>query len=251
MMSLSPTNLLAVVRRQYVFKLKTNANLLMILALVQMIAIAFSLLGMSGSISTGSNIIYVNISQISNMGVLVFTLMWALVVAIYLTTPNFQDLDFAFVSNRMSSCFSNILFLGTSALLGGAGVGLAGIFLRTATYILGWGDSIIGTHFYVPPGELILGIMIGLLYVLLVSSIGYFLGSLAQMTKILIPIIPALIIGMLVMDAGNQQVHLILSAAQFFTGERSIIAFSIKTLLASGLFFIAATLLSQHREVRR
>ena len=50
--------------------------------------------------------------------VIVFTMLWSFVTAITITTKPFRNHDFTFVSNRLSSSLSNILFLLTTSFIG-------------------------------------------------------------------------------------------------------------------------------------
>ena len=55
MMFLTGTNLAAVVKKQYVFKLKSCSNLLISLVALQLIAILFTMGGMVGAASSSSH----------------------------------------------------------------------------------------------------------------------------------------------------------------------------------------------------
>ena len=101
-MSLSRTSLMEVVKRQYLFKLKSFIQVFMTLVVLQLLAMLFSFngVGMMGS-SNGS--VEMDIQYYSADIVVVFTMLWAFITAILITTKAYRNDDFAFVTNRLSS----------------------------------------------------------------------------------------------------------------------------------------------------
>jgi len=250
-MSLTQTNLGVVTKKQYFYKLKAHSLLLMTLAVVQLLALMFTFLG-GGTSMTSSGTAHMNlsISSYSSIIIFIFSLFWVFVAAITLTTKSWVNMDFAFVSNRLSRALANAAFLITLGGLGGLTVSLGGVLLRTITWISGRGPDVIGTNFYILPGEFLLGALVTAFYLILVGTLGYFIGSLVQRNMMLIVIIPALLIGLLIMEA-RPDVYLIVKVVGFFSKETSPALFGFKTMAASVLLMVASVMVSQRTEVRR
>lgn len=143
MMSLIKTNVFEISKIQYSFKLKTYFELLFKLAIIQMIGIFFST---NKTSMFGLN--HISIYTFSNDAVILFTLIWAFTIAITLTTTNYKNMDFTFVSNRLSSNLSDIGFLATCSLLGGITASLSSVFLRVLFYFTQSNNSIIEENFF-------------------------------------------------------------------------------------------------------
>ena len=251
MMSLARTSLLALAGRQYLYKLKAHANLLTTLTVVQLIALFFTLLGGTGMVNTGNGHLNITVTTFSSANFIVFTLTWAFVAAIVLTGKSALNLDFAFVSTRLSRSLANAALLLTMGALGGLVIALGGILMRVIFFISGRGADIIGADFYLPPGDLLLGTLVAALYVTLTATLGYFLGSLIQRRKILAVIVPALLVGSLMLEVRNPNIRLSLTAMKFFTAETSPGIFVLKALATSGLLLLGSVLISRRMEVRR
>lgn len=251
MMSLQEIKLPSTILRQYRYKLKIHANLLVALAIVQIIALAFTVLGGTGMSSSSSNSFTVSITHYSGTIILIFTLIWGFVVGILLSVKPASNLDFAFVSNRLSSNLANSAFLLTLSALGGLTIALGSIFLRCIIYFSGRGPDIVGTNFFVPPGDLLLMAFIAVLYLVALSMAGYLVGTMVRRWRILIAVLPALLIGALYLEARIQEVFLILTAAEWLTAESSLGLFVLKILTVSGLAMAGSVVFSQRMEVRQ
>ncbi len=85
MMSLAEIRLWASVKRLYVFKLRSYANLFTALVAVQLIALLFTWGGMTGVTSgIGWDNMSISVRLFSGSGLFVFTLLWILTVSIIL-----------------------------------------------------------------------------------------------------------------------------------------------------------------------
>lgn len=251
MMSLQEAKLPSIILRLYRYKLKIHANLLVALAIVQIIALAFTVLGGTGMSSSSSNAFTVSITHYSSTIILIFTLLWGFVVGILLSVKPASNLDFAFVSNRLSSNFANVALILTLSALGGLTTALGGILLRCIFYLTGRAPDIVGTNFYVPPGDLLLMAFVVALYLVVLSMAGYLVGTMVRRWRILIAVFPALLIGALYLEARIQDVFLILTASEWLTAESSLGLFMLKILTVSGLAMIGSVVFSQRLEVRQ
>lgn len=247
MMSLKTTNLIETVKNQYFFKLKANIDSFSSLVGIQILAILFSLGGV-GSSGMGGAEISVNVKHYSSDMIFVFTLIWSFITAVTITTRPYRNHDFSFVSNRLSSSLSNILFLGTASLLGGVTCILSGnlveiianVFLNQQVYSLTGGAS-----------HIIFGIMITFFYLFLFSAIGYLVGTLVQVSKLFVIVLPVLFIGLLFLEASTSREPFLSNLFQFFAMEPNISLFIVKMVLTSVALFTVSLSILNRLEVRR
>lgn len=236
-----------VVKKQYFYKLKANIDSFSSLVGIQALAILFSFGGV-GSSSMGSGELYVNVKHYSSDIVLVFTLIWALVTAITITTRPYRNQDFSFVSNRLSSSLSNTCFLTTISILGAITSILSGSLIQVLTYLFLDEEMYLlnewGHHFF-------LGVTTVFLYLLLVSSLGYFIGTMVQVSKLFIFVLPLSFIGLLFFDVFTFQQPILVSVFQFYVMEPILLLFIVKVLLTSSAMLAAAIFILNRLEVRR
>ncbi|WP_156319836.1 hypothetical protein [Bacillus sp. FJAT-18017] len=247
MMSLTKITILETVKKQFLYKLKANIDAFSALVGVQLLAIVFSLggTGMSGGGNGGMN---VEVNYLSANLVIIFTFMWAFVSAITINNKVTREQDFTFVTNRMSSSLSNILFLVTVGLLGSFTAILAGNLVQAIVYLF------LEKNVYrlqTNVSGLFTSIAGCFLYLLVFSSIGYLVSSLSQVNKLFKLIIPFAIIGLLFLGGVSQEDHFIVDIVHFYFDERNLALFSLKTVLTAGVFYAAGTAILQRLEVRR
>lgn len=246
-MSLTRVTLVDTVKKQCFFKLKTNIPSLSSLIGIQLLALLFSLGGVASS-AMGRTNVWFNIQYYTADIVIIFTLIWVFVTAITMTTKPHRDHDFTFVTNRLSSSLSNILFLLTVSFVGSITAILAGNLIKIITYILL--DQQLYS-FVLGLQEFIMGICVTILYGLLVASIGYFIGTLVQVSKIFIILFPGLFFGSLFLRPSMQQEPLITNIFQFYVMESSLTLFIVKIVITTGLLFTIAISILNRMEVRR
>lgn len=249
MMSLTETNLWAIVKKQYFFKLQAYANLFVSLVAVQLIALLFTAGGMAGTSSIGWRHMLVEVKLYSGTGIFLFTALWTLANSFILTLPLCRNIDFSFVTNRLSANLANIGFLVTASMAGGVTATLGSILLRNMVYFTGGNAEIIGYNFFVEPGKLFSGMAVAGLYLLLFSAACYFAGALIQLHKSLFVILPALLLGTFFYEAANEHIR-IFRQIDFFTLEGSPPLFALKIIISAVLLWIGAILLSNRTEVR-
>ncbi|WP_031515490.1 hypothetical protein [Desulfofalx alkaliphila] len=249
-MSLAETNLLSVVKAQYNYKLKANARTFIGLIMLQLLG--FLLSSLNGVGTTGGsygNATYL-VKHYTGDFIIVFTLIWAFITGINTAAGGYK-LDFTFVTNRLSSHLSGLAFLLTASIIGGVTATLCGLLLRIAVFFTHRGAEIV-FGFWIPPLVLISSIYIAILYIFLVSSLGYFVGTLVQRNRIFNIVLPAAFFGTLFMDARNtNDVQLLVPIIKFFIKESSYVLFSLKVILVSALLFGCIVLISKRMEVRR
>mgnify|MGYP000848853026 CR=1 FL=1 len=248
MMSLTETSLFEAVKNQYLYKLKSHLGMFLAMVGVQVMALLFSLGGVM-SYGMGSQYVNLSIRYFSSEMVIGFTCIWIIVVAVWLTTKDYQNIDFTFVSNRLSSNLSNAAFLVTAALIGGVTAMLSGFLLRIIVYFKG-SSYLLSQNFVVTPEVIFTGIAVTLLYLLLFGSLGYFCGVLAQLSKVFIVLMAGTYFGLIIFAGRGHHLPELLKVFDFFRGESSLALLAVKVILAAGLIYACSIMLSNRLEVR-
>ncbi|MFE0507770.1 hypothetical protein ACWF7H_05795 [Peribacillus butanolivorans] len=246
-MSLTSVNLWETVKKQYFFKLKANIDAFSSLIGIQLLALLFSFGGV-GSVGMGGENFSINIKYYSADLVIGFTLIWAFVTAIVITTKPYRNHDFTFVTNRLSSSLSNILYLLTASIVGSITAILSGNLLEILARIL-LDDQIYS--FNTGLQELVMGIGVTILYVFFVTAIGYFIGALVQESKLFIILIPVLFFGILFLEASMQKEPFLINVFKFYGMESTLSLFIIKVIITVAVLFTAAISILNRMEVRR
>lgn len=247
MMSLSTVKLNEIVRKQYLFKLRAYIDTLSSLMGIQVIAMLFSF-GGNFSTSSFSSALQIELRYLSSDLVIIFTMIWAFTTAITITTKPYRNQDFTYITNRLSSSLSNILFLMTASFAGAFTAILSRFFIMIVAYFVEDGELyIVSQHI----GDFFLGITSSFLYIFLITALGYFIGTLVQMNKLFTIIIPVVFIGILFVDASYQSEPVIGKIFKFYVFESSLFLFSLKVIVtAIGLFALSISILNR-MEVRK
>lgn len=247
-MSFVTTSLSKLVKKQTSYKLKAFYSVFTTLFLLQIIAIFFSFNAIESS-GSGLNNVTVYVGYYSVDIVIVFTMLWSFITAILMTTKAYRNDDFTFVTNRLSSNLSNIVFLIIASLVAGITALLSRYVLRIIMFYT-MDIAPLKTELFVETtSELLVGMLATTLYVLLFTSIGYFTGMLVQLNKIFIALLPAGYIGLLILGAKMRN-NVGNAVFEFFGEETSLALFIIKILVTTILLFGSATALSNRLEVK-
>jgi hypothetical protein len=245
-MSLSKTSLLDIVKKQYTYKFKAYKQVFTSLIFIQLLAVFFSFNGV-GMMGSSSESIEIDIQFYSADMVIIFTIIWALITAILITTTPYKNDDFTFVTNRLSSNLSNMLFLLTGSIVGGITAMLSTSLMKIIMYLFG-GQGYISVNPSL--SEIVIGYSSTILYILLFSGIGYLFGILVQISKIFAVLIPGVFIGAGILGAGSLGFEWVKSIYQFIFTEPSILLFVLKVLIVVALLFSSSIALSNRMEVR-
>ncbi|WP_053361500.1 hypothetical protein [Bacillus sp. FJAT-27251] len=246
-MSFARTKLGDIVKKQYAFKLKAHIDSYSSLMGIQLLALLFSFGGV-GSMGSYGDGLDLEVKYYSGDLVLIFTVIWAFVTATTLTTRPYRNHDFTFVSNRLTSSLSNVLFLASISLAGAVTAMLSGNLLKVFVYMFadgpiynqgtGWADLAAGT-------------VIALFYLFLITSAGYLIGSLVQVSKLFVILIPVVFFGSLFLDAVANREPIVNSVFQFYIMESSLLLLMVKTLITCAVLLAAAVGILNRLEVRR
>ncbi|WML42400.1 hypothetical protein [Neobacillus sp. PS3-40] len=247
-MSLSKPSFSHIVKKQYSYKLKSYVQVFFTLVVLQVLAIIFSNggVGTSGASSDGFEI---NVHYYSAGIVVVFTMLWGFITAVLITTKAYRNDDFSFVTNRLSSNVSNALFLLTASLIGGFTAMFSPYLIRVILYYFTSQQYVTSTSTMATTSELLLGIFSTSLYVFLACALGYFVGTLVQINKIFILLLPAAFFGALIGE-GSGKAKIVTALYEFLLTESSVPLFTFKVIVIVGLLFSSSFVVLNRMEVR-
>ncbi|WP_087974402.1 hypothetical protein [Oceanobacillus rekensis] len=248
-MSLSKIHLGTLVKRQYLYKCKANITIFNSMLVIQAIAILFSLSGTGQMGFGGVGYSSVDIQYYSADIVIVFTMIWGFISSIQITTKDYKEYDYAFVTNRLSSNLSNIAFSFTASVVGALTAIFSGYLIKVMM-IFFFDYQFLGAGSVQGFGMFISGLIATMLFIFMVSSLGYLIGSIVQFNKIFIGILPALLIGSLYLIGRNES-EILLEIGQFYFDESSILIVIIKTGITAAICFLCAVMISNRQEVRK
>lgn len=240
-----------VVFKQYNYKLKAYYSVFSTLIIIQLLALLFSL-GSVGMSSTGFSNATVTVSIYSADIVVVFTFLWAFIIAILMTTKAYRNDDFTFITNRLSHNLANFLFIVTASMIGGITAILSRYVLQVVKY---YSSSLHFTKSNINFSELLqflIGISATSLYVLLFSALGYLIGTIVQRNKLFAFLIPTAFIGLYILgitQPDNAPIRLIQTMFQFVFFETSFPLFLLKVFGLTALMFASSIALSNRLEV--
>lgn len=252
MMSLSRVSIGDIVKKQYQFKLKSYIGFFSSLIVLQLLAILFSLGGVGGS-GRGGPYLEINIRYYSADYVVIFTMIWSFIISIQMMFKEHREDDYTFVTNRLASHLSNAAFLLTVSIISGGLAILSGFLLKVISYFVLNYSHVVGTGLAADLQTLFKGLLSTILFIFVFSMLGYLVGTLVQLSKMFIPLLPVLFFGFVFMSAraGEAGESNIFSwIFQFYFQESVFLLFFIKMIFTSGLIFLCVLLLSSRLEVR-
>ena len=242
-MSLNEVSLLSISLKQYYYKLKAYSNLFNWLIMAQIIALLFSLGGVGGT-GAYNDELSVSVTHYSANIVVIFSFAWIWFIAIQLTTKQYKNMETILVTNRITENLSSIGYLLTACVFGGITSSLGGVLLRVIMYFTSDRSEMVFDGFSLAQSDLFLGMVVGILYMVLISAISYLLGVIARINMVLGTIIIALIIGLFRVYTNLAQL-----IPKFIAFEVSLPLFALKVIIISILLFEVSILLSNRREV--
>lgn len=248
-MSLTKPSLAKTVKRQFRFKLKSYAGMFTTLLILQLMGLLFSLTGMAGFSSTHAGW-DLSIQYYSADIVVAFTMLWGFMSATQIKTKVFREDDFAFVTSRLSNDLANIIFLAVTSLIGGVTALLSGFLLKVVVYLLFGTTPIIHTGYVETPAELLMGTLAAAMFIFMFSSAGYLTGTFIHLHKILAYIIPAAVIGLIILWPQMTDTQLLPAAGEFYFQERSFWLATCKVILTAGVLLAGSIMISRRLEVR-
>ena len=247
-MSFVIPNAAKVVKTQYLYKLKAYGQVFLSLVFIQLLAILFSLNGV-GQMGSGSEDIEIKVQYYSADLVVVFTFLWGFITATLITGKGYRYDDFTFITTRLIGNLSNAFFLLTASILGS-------ITAMLSTFLIKWIMVLVKGPIYMQQdvlpltfAEFLIGVASTAFYIFFFCSIGYFVGTLIQLSKLFAFLLPVLFFGLLFLDGIDGAVVKIVYP--FIFTESSIVLFVLKVFSITGLFFSSSFFLSNRLEVKQ
>lgn len=231
------------IKDQYFYKLNAYHSMFGTMIIMQGIALILTFIGQS--VGVGSNNVFVQINIFSADIVISISIVWAFMMAIILTNKASKNMMATFVTDKRTNHISNMLFMITLSIIGGITSFLLGFFIKMAVYVLYRQDQ----HIYfetITIGEVFIGIIATIFYILLLFAIGYLLGELIQVHRSLTIIVTTLIIGMYIF-LGITIVPII----SFYTAETNLLFFICKVLFTVVFLFFLSSFVGKRLEVRK
>jgi hypothetical protein len=256
-MYLTENSLFNVAKKQYFFKLKTNISLFFSLIVVHFFAILFSINPLRSSSTSGSGV-SVSLFYFSGNAIIIFTLIWAFIVSITISNRKNKNMDFSFISNRVTSNISNIGFLITLAIYASITATLSSNLIRVILYFSNSSENFVGEGFIIEPHFILLNIVAISFYFIFIASIGYLIGSVSAVNQVFTVIFSAAcIIGLFLLlqllgSLNNSSLYtLITKIVHFYFYENSLLLFVFKTLITSITLFVCSIFITNRLEVKK
>ncbi len=249
-MSYKEVSLGRILGKQVQFKLHAYSGVFFSLVIVQLIGFLFSFNG-SGMSGGGNSQFRYEIQYISGDVIVFFTMMWAFITAILTTTKAYRYDDFVFITNRMTSNLSNIIFLFISSLIASILAFLTSFVMKVVVYFSASTEYMLLLD-SVTIKQIVFGIIGTCLYLFLLMGIGYFIGVLVQVHKSFILWISVLVIAALFyQEQSGRSDTFIGDVVTQFTMEANLFVFAIKVVLTTSLLFGGAMFITNRMEVGR
>lgn len=249
MMFLNKISLTQVVKNQFQYKLKAYTGMVSSLVILHLLALLFSLGGNGGGLgfSSGTEIAF---TSYSIQNVIIFTILWAFIHSIMMTTKTDWENAFTFVGNRLSHDLSNIIFLFVACIAGGALTLLTAFVLRVIIYYVIAKETLININFIITGEEILSGLLAFPLQLLLFCAIGYLLGTMTRIHRMMPVLLPVVLIGLIIALVRINS-DLLLQFIKFYFLEANPLLFIIKIGISVLLLFGMSILISSRTEVRR
>jgi len=248
------------IKKQYIFKLKSNAAMFLGLIALQIVGFCFSI---GFGFIQGMGIFY---ETCSTSYIFLLTIVWMVLATMYLAQKKNGDIDFTFVGSRLTGSLANIAATATMCLIGAVTVTLYEFLLRVFVTIRYAGAIIDKVNLYPPLSYFLIEFVSVLLYFLLTVSFIYFFSMIVRgnMAFVSFAIFIIVFIFMRTASSGNyyrfaqtalnDTIYIkynIRNVVSFFTQEKLIWLFAVKAVAASAVFFILGALISSRTEVKK
>ena len=252
-MYLTEPRLFDVVKKQFHYKINGYTGVFTSLLIVQVIGILLGINYESSGSGFSSTLTVIRQTS-SNDNVVAFTIIWAFITGILVTTTAYRNDAFTLVSNRLSHHLSSFLFLLAASGLAGITAVLTGSLIKFITLLRGAEVFIETPGLLSSPMDFFLRIGTSIAYVILFAGLGYTIGSFVQRSTLVIPLI---FIGLFLFPFTSFFILGIDSSSFFekfifFYGDES--HFSIFLLKVVGtviLLFVLSALVTNKKEVRK
>ncbi len=247
-MSLTNVNFGAIVKKQYQSKMRVYFGVFSSLTMVQVIGFLLSL-GGTGSTGSSDGNWTIQVTNYNGNIILTFTMIWAFVIAILLTTEAYRNDHYAFVANRKTSQISQFLILVTTSVVGGLSATMASLLFKSLIFV--WHSSHRVMGYPLSFKIFFMEVVVVILYLLLIQSAGYLIGLLWQFNRAIILVILVLIIlDLFLSHTTAVHTNLLVDLIGFFAKEPSPLFFITKVLVTTVVFMVMSLVIAERMEVR-
>ncbi len=245
-MSLQEVRLYEVVKKQFVYKVKSYTGILQTLMVLQIIGLFLAASGNSGMMGGSSGSLNYTITFFSGTAITVMTIMWIITNSVLISTTAYKNDDFTFVSTRWSRHLANGVYIGFLAIMGTL-TSYMGINVLKVIYQVLRIEAIYDMNLTYM--EHFAGLVTIFGYILLSGILAYFIGSVLQFNKVYTVIGIIAIVALIAVINSFNQVNLYYSLGKFILAEESILIFLIKIGSICLLAFSASWFLNKNQEV--
>ena len=250
-MSLNKVTMEQVVKNQFFYKIGAYSGVFISLIILQLIAVLFSMNGV-GMSSGGYEQISYSLHYYSGNLVFIFTMLWVFIVSIIITSKVYRNEDFSFVSNRLSSDLSNILFVVFVSAIGTVTALLSTFLIKVILLFLPKFDMFYHSPISMNMSSFVFfGIVIAFCYILICAAAGYFVGTLVRLSSLFKVMVPVVFVGYLIFGGIINEVSGLATAVQFFYFESSLLTFVFKATFTVMVLFASSVAIFNRMEVRQ
>lgn len=252
-MYLTEPRLIDVVKQQVRYKFNAYTSVFNSLLIMQIIGIIFGF-GMTGNIHSlygHSEAVFISRENFTGDMPVFFTLIWAFTTGFILTTRDYRNEAFSFVSTRLSHHLSSFIFIVITSCIAGLTMTFAGSIIKFSTYFRSATVFIEPNDLFNTPVHFLIMIITAILYTILLASIGYVIGSFTQKSKFFIFLI---VIGLTVLPMlqFNWNIGLLINyMVEFFGTETSLFVFLMKVSATVLILFTTSVAVTNKLEVRK
>lgn len=132
--------------------------------------------------SSSNGELSVSVNTYSASLVIGFSLFWIFFIGIQLTTKQYKKIEIPLVTNRLSGNLSDVGFLMIASIFGSVTSSLVGVLQRVIMYFSFDRSQIIFDKFFISFYDLMFGMVVGILYMILISALGYLMGSITKLS---------------------------------------------------------------------
>lgn len=240
--SIHQTNTFTLLKNQFFYKIHAHHSMFATMMIMQILGLIFSY--SSESWGTGTENLYVHMTIYSGNIIITFSLIWAFLMAFMLTRNPIKNMMNTFITTKKVNHLSNFLFLIFLSVIGGISCYLISFLFKSIIVLFQSEKTILIEQ--VTLFEVFIGTIATILYMLLVTAVGYLIGEMIQLHKIFIAIIPITIVGFIIIFPEE----VIAPIFQFFTWETNMFIFAVKIICVVSGMFLLSTLFDKHMEVR-
>jgi hypothetical protein len=235
--------------KAYVYKLRAYSGYICGLILAQLLASVLMLNG-SNTFGTSDPFNSITLHTYTARIIMQFSVIWALIVAFTVSSYTSKNAAFSLPANRLTDCFSDFAYMLTGCLFGGVTTALFGAAFRIIVLLLHPGTLLV-SGFYPAVPELCTVAAVTFFYMLLVSAVGYFAGTLLRISKIFIVLVASLgAVLLFSLNSLSDNATLTGLLQNYLFYRDSLASFALSALIVSAFFLALSTLICRRLEVK-